>query len=300
MFRNWQYRLLALALALTCWYIVAGREKVQSWIEMPVEIVGAKPEIVVEEGMLTKIGVRVRGPRALVRGLEEKRPAYTLDLSDLEPGETEVSFSAENIPLSMALEVIEIDPPRMTLVADRLVERTLPVTPVWKGSPGQDYDLVNASTVPDAVSLTGPEKALSKMESVSTRPLAVNATGSGTFSGRVGLDLPDGVTSKPDAVNLQTRYEVKLKTVWIKLPVAIRPENDVKATVRPHTIQIRCGVPLPILRQDDFKKDFLAYVLLPSGLEPGSHSLPLRLSLPEGCALEKVVPEKVEVRVKKG
>lgn len=299
MFRNWQYRLFALVLALACWYIVTGREKVQSWVEMPVEIVGASQDIVVLDGMVTKVAVRVRGPRALVRGLDEKRLAYSLDLEQLAPGETVISFDAENIPLSMAMEVVEFDPPGMTLTADKLVTRALEVRPVWTGSPGKDYTMVNATSVPQAVTLLGPERVVSKLQDIPTRNFTLNATGAGRFVSRAELDLPLGVTAEPAAVQVDVDYAVKLKSVWLKLPVKVLPENGEQPKVRPSTVQIRCAVPLPLLKRDDLKSLFLAYVLLPSGLEPGKHVMPLRLNLPDGCALEKAVPEKVEVRIKK-
>jgi len=38
---NWQYLALALALSLFCWYLVTGREKVDTWMTMRVEMAGA-------------------------------------------------------------------------------------------------------------------------------------------------------------------------------------------------------------------------------------------------------------------
>ncbi len=299
MFRNWQYRLLALVLALGCWYVVTGREKVQSWIEMPVEIVGAKQDMMILEGMKTRIAVRVRGPRALVRGLEEKRPVYTLDLSDLATGQTTIPFEAENIPLSMALDVVEIDPPSMTITADRLISREVPVRPVYTAEPGPDLELRNATAEPAVASLSGPQTVLEALDAVPTRSVTIPVPAAGLFGARAELDLPRAVTADPVSVRVAVEYSLKLKSVWLKLPVKVLPENGEGASVTPGTVQIRCGVPLPILREENFKERFMAYVLLPSGLAAGRHSLPVRLKLPEGCALEKTVPEQLEVRVKK-
>jgi len=299
MFRNWQYRLLALVLALACWYIVTGREKVQTWVDMPVEIIGAKQDMLILDGMKTKIAVRVRGPRALVRGLEEKRPAYSLDLSNLKSGETVIPFEAENIPLSMALEVVEVDPPSMTLTADHLVTRSVSVLPVWTAEPGPDLNFVNATAEPGAVSLAGPQALISTMETIPTRSVAMTVPGAGRFGAKAELDLPRSVSADPASVRITLDYAVKLKSIWLKLPVKVLPENGEKVSVTPTTVQIRCGVPLPLLRDKDFKSQFLTYVLLPSGLAPGKHSLPVRFKLPEGCVLEKTVPEKLEVTIKK-
>jgi len=71
-------------------------------------------------------------------------------------------------------------------------------------------------------------------------------------------------------------------------------------TVKPSTIQIQADTTLIVLRQEGFRSLFQAAVVVPASFEAGKHLVPLTVRVPGGCALLKTVPEKVEVRIKKG
>lgn len=302
MFSNWQYRLLALVLALSCWYIVTGREKVETWAEMPVEIVGAPEDLAVRGDVPTRIRARIRGSRALIRGLVEQPPVYTLDLSSLTPGENAIPLEKENVPVSMALEVLEIEPLTLTLTADKLISATLPVRPVWRGGPGEDYDLTLVEAAPAQVEVLGPKVLLGKLKDIPTVERDVQDSGLNEFVFEAGLSLPTGVTSKIAKVGVRLEYTLKTKTVWIKLPVRVLPDmvDGREVSFVPKTIQIQAEVPLPLLREEDFKDRFPASVVAPGSLKPGTYMLPVAVKIPEGCTLVKIVPEKVEVQIKKG
>ncbi|BBD07001.1 YbbR-like domain-containing protein [Desulfovibrio ferrophilus] len=302
MFSNWQYRLLALVLALSCWYIVTGREKVETWAEMPVEIVGAPEDLAVRGDVPTRVRARIRGSRALIRRLNEQPPVYTLDLSMLTPGENGIALEKEDIPVSMALEVMEIDPSRLVLTADTLISATLPVRPVWRGGPGEDFDLTLAEAAPAEVVVRGPEPLVLTLKDIPTLEREVPGSGAGEHVFETGLALPKGVSSETAKVGVRLEYALKTKSVWIRLPVRVLPEsvNGRKVTLVPRTIQIQAVVPLPLLREKEFKSLFSVSVVAPGSLKSGKHVLPVTIKAPDGCTLLKTVPEKVEVRIKKG
>lgn len=302
MFSNWQYRLLALVLAVTCWYIVTGREKVDTWVEVPVEIVGAPENIALREGLPSKIDMRVRGPRALVRGLDPKELGYTLDLSGIEPGKTAFQFSVENMSLPLALEVMEIDPQRTVVTADTLVTKSLPVKVVFDGGPGKDYELVSASSIPSSVVLHGPKPVLDELEEVPVLKREVEPSASGLVSFDADLSLPAGVSAEPADVRVRIAWRARTKEVWIKLPVSVGGENTElveRAYAAPANVQIYAKVPLPILRQEGFRDLFQAMVTLPPSAKAKRRVLPLTVTVPSGVTMSRQVPEKVEVRFKK-
>ena len=60
---NWLYALMAFLMSVTLWYMVTGRERVETLVEVKLEFKGIPSGLVVREGLTNKISVRIRGPR---------------------------------------------------------------------------------------------------------------------------------------------------------------------------------------------------------------------------------------------
>ena len=136
MFSNWQYRLLAVALALICWYLVTGREKVDVWVSLPVELVKGMPEdlTIRERPAEPSIDVRVReAPRgSWSAALETREPGlFPGRVRSLKPGRQRHHLhQAEDISVPMAKTLRPswslIRPAFMDLMADQPGEHQEP------------------------------------------------------------------------------------------------------------------------------------------------------------------------------
>jgi hypothetical protein len=291
---NWQYRVLALALAVLSWYLITGREKVETWIDVPVEFVGAPRNMVIREGLRTAITVRMRGAKGIIRGLDARDLAYSMDLSGLTPGENVITFERGNLHITRAVDVVEIVPPRMVLQVDPLAERKVPVEPVWRGRLDADWELRGRQVRPPQVTLRGPEQIVSRIDAVSTLPVMVNSTTPGRVQAEIGLALPEEVASVPPQVGVDFDFGVKRKEVWVKLPVTLRPEME-GARVLPPVVQLQVRAPLSLVRSGDFKEQMSAFVPVDQLREAGGRRLRYRIFLPPEVILLKAVPEEVEV-----
>mgnify|MGYP000975261630 CR=1 FL=1 len=298
MFVNWQYRVLAVVLALLCWYLVTGREKVETWVEVPVELVGTPEDLFVREGLESRLKVRLRGPQSIIRSLDPRGLAYTLDMSKAQPGQTVVPFETDAVKAPKALEVMELSPQSMALTIDRLSRKSVPVEAVWKGRIGDDYRLLNATSAPAEVALRGPAQVLDRLERVQTLAVSVNSTRPGTVGADAALSLPAEVRSDPAKVRVVLNFGLKTKDVWVRLPVDILPQT-LHGTVRPGTVQVYVETPVTLLRDPDFKDQFGAYVVLETNATAGRRAMPYRLRLPPDVILLKAVPDEVEVTVDK-
>ncbi|MEW5773469.1 MAG: CdaR family protein [Thermodesulfobacteriota bacterium] len=297
MFVNWQYRVLAVVLALLCWYLVTGREKVETWVEVPVELVATPEDLFVREGLESSLKVRVRGPKSIIRGLDPKGLAYTVDMSRAAAGEMVAPFETDQIKVPKSLEVVELSPQRMTLVIDRLARKTVPVDPVWKGRIGDDYRLLSAAAAPAEVDLRGPAQVLDRLERVQTLAVSVNSTEPRAVGADAALSLPAEVRADPAKVRVELQFGLKTRDVWVRLPVEVLPPALAGASVRPSTVQIYVEAPVTLLREPDFKERFSAYVVLEHNATAGRRVAAYRLRLPPDVTLHKAVPDEVEISV---
>lgn len=299
MLNNWQYRILAVLLAVMCWYVITGREKVDAWFEIPVELTNTQRNIYISEGLLTRVNVRIRGPKSMVRGLEPKNLAYPLDLSGLKPGENSITLKPENVPVSSALEIMEINPARINLKVEKLVEKNVPVEVEWQAPLDQDYELRRKSVQPPEVRLRGPESVVSMLEKIPTATVNVNATKPGVINTDIGLVLSESVEARPSEVDVTLVFGLKHEDIWIRIPVAVNAPEGITAESRPETVELKVNAPINLARDDKVKEFVKAEVSIAPDTPAVNDVFPYDLKLPEGVSLIKAVPERVEIIFKK-
>lgn len=299
MMNNWQYRILAVLLALSTWYVVTGREKVDAWVEIPVELTNAPRDMYISEGLLTRVDVRVRGPRSLVRGLDPKALAYPLDLSGLNPGENAIAFRPGNVPVSSALEIMEISPPRVNLNVEPLVERYVQVEAAWDAPLDPDYEFRRSTVRPAKVRLRGPESVVSRIESVPTATVFIEDAKPGLIRTKTGVIVDEVVEVEPQEVDVTLVFGVRRQDVWIKIPVAVAAPEGVNAVPRPDTVQLHVSSPVTLIKDDKIKELVKAEVRLEPEVEQINDVFAYNLELPGEVTLIKAVPERVEVLFKK-
>lgn len=299
MFNNWQYRILAVILALACWYVVTGREKVDAWVEISVELIGVPTKLHIREGLPSRVDVLVRGPKSMVRALDPKTLAYPLDLSGLTHGENSIALKPEKVPVQSALQVIEVSPPRITLDVEPLLEKRVPVEVKWQAPLDPDFELVEKSVRPDTVRLRGPESIVSNIETIPTATVTLNATRPGLINVGAGLILDEMVKAEPPEVDVTLAFGIRREEGWIRIPVTVIAPEGVEAEAKPDKIEIKVNAPVTMLRDNKINGLAGVTVRIPKDTPLVSDVFPYDLKLPENVKLIKAVPEQVEIVFKK-
>ncbi|WP_243546853.1 CdaR family protein [Pseudodesulfovibrio tunisiensis] len=299
MMKNWQTMLLALGLAVFTWFLVTGREKVEAWIDMPLVMTNPPEGMIIKDGLVDRIQVRVRGPRGLVNSLANERHSYPLDVNKVKIGEQVVEIDADRISLSSSFEVMEVKPNRLTLTVDRNVQRTIPVDASWAGNLNPYYDQVGVNVEPASVEIRGPETVLRKITRTSVVvkedfPDEVPAS----WVEDVPLLLPEEVEASPGQVRVEVAFAARTKEIWIKLPLEIPETGRFAVRTSQDYVRFLMEGPLYLFRDNDFRKDMAARLVLPDNPGPGRYELDYHVTLPEGCRVVKRNPEVVSTEIR--
>jgi YbbR domain-containing protein len=298
--KNWQTILLSIALAVFTWFLVTGREVVETWVDMPVVMTNPPEGLIIEDGLVDKIQVRLRGPKGLVGNLSSQNLTYPFDVAKLKIGEQVMEIETSRIPLSSTYEIIEVKPNRLKLLVDRRVSKKVAIEAAWAGDINSDYTLKEVVASPDTVNIRGPETLIRKI--TKTRvvmeedfPEEVPAS----WSEDVALELPEEVEASPAQVHVKALFGPKTRQIWVKVPLDVSPPDGYRASVPQDYVRLQIEGPVFLFRDDEYRKNVSAALLFPSSIKSGKLDLEYEVVLPEGCRLEKKNPETVTTTLKK-
>ncbi|EFI35389.1 YbbR family protein [Desulfonatronospira thiodismutans ASO3-1] len=294
---NWQYRILAVVMAVFFWYLISGQEKVEMWVDVPVEVSHLSEDYTVISGMVSKVTVRCRATKTMLSRMDMARLAYNLDLSGLEQGENTIVLDPKRINLPRAVQAVEITPARLELEVDRIVSRELPVEVVWTGAISPYYELKNKMVEPAALHVRGPEKILKNMDTVKTRPVAVDSDRPDRFQRKAGLDLRPELESTPSDVRVELVFGPVLEDIWVRKPIEVRGAQGVNYSLDPGYVRAYLDLPRELLQEDGWREKIHYYVEKNPGAGPGVHELQVYAELPEHGQVLEMRPEKVEISI---
>jgi YbbR domain-containing protein len=295
---NWQYLGLALAMALFCWYLVTGREKVDTWMTMRVEMTGTPEGLYIKNGMVGTVDVLVRGPRGVARKIEENQLVYTLNLAKIVPGKNILVLDPKAVPLAKVYEVVEIRPSRLELEVERRAVKTVPVKVALRSGTPAGYALSGTRTQPDTVRLTGPAAKLETISEIRTQPITLPSPPPPHFEERVLLDVPEEIDAVPSAVQVSMAFVGKESEITLKAPLIVRKPQGREVEFTPRSVTLRVRGPAAVISDKDFPGLVEASLDLKADIEPGRYEAAYRVKMPQGCELMEAKPEKVSLTVK--
>jgi len=288
-------RVLALVLAIGLWIFVnAGERGSVEPLTVPISYSLLPAGMVIVNHPPAFVKIEVTGPRTLLSLLDPERLTLKIDLRSVAAGQSEFKIYPSMFNVGRNTAVTSISPDQLSLDIDRLVTRDVPVHLAVLGKVEPGYTISSVDITPPSVTIVGPSRYVAPLTSVSTEPFDLKGLTSDT--GRsVNIVPPDPslglstghVDARVNVAEAIADREFRAVDVEVK-------DSNFKYRVEPRqaTLTIRG----PAVKLAGLAPKGLAYVDA-KGVAPGSHELPLQVTLPDGMQLVRQSPDKVRLRM---
>jgi YbbR domain-containing protein len=293
--RNKLLKLLSVLLAIALWFAVSGEERIETTINMALQMVNLQPNLMVTSEFPPAIQVRVVGPRSIVNSLSQTRLSETLDLNNYKSGRHTFYLGPNSFAFPRGVQVIRVQPNPINLTLSPTLTRTLPIKPVLENDPPEGYEVISAKTRPLEVTLKGPYPELAELNSIPTLPIDLSHLKENTTIA-TDLDFKNLHLSLTEPVPIIADIEVSPKTLtrtFTGVPVLSDP------SVRVSPLQVTLTIKGPWPKVQELKAEELEARVDTHNLSPGRHRLNISVQLPPGVSLVRSRPPTVTVTLAK-
>lgn len=292
---NFGTKVISVMIAIVLWIIVLGSRNVEVVKEVPLEVITAT-DVVAANEIPERIQFRLSGPKAFLRAVSDRREEpIRVNLSSAKPGHlVTYNFFSNSIRVPIGVKVLSINPAALLVKLEYVKRRDVPVKVELHGTPPDGFRFVKAEVVPPTVKIKGAESRVDSLGEIATVPIELTGQRQ-PINREVAIDL--------------SRYNVQLDGPLPKVLVDIEPAS---ANFRIKNVDIRYNSPYKVRLDEKTvvvwvraeEKDLrgldrtrvYASVELPAN-QKGHFQEPVKVTLPEGVGLVKVVPDRVGVTV---
>lgn len=242
--KNWLLKVISLCLAIMLWYFVVGEDQVDITMQVPIEVINLPSSLTISNQYRKNIEASVRGPRSLIQDLKNRNISRPVDLSDAKPGTIVIKNDEKSIPFPKGITLLRLQPANITLLLDKLVQKTFPIEPVTEGQVAKGYELTKLYVDPDELVISGPKSLIEK--DITLKTYVINLDGldrSTTLQVHLNLnqDLLDLIGETVVTAVLEVKEKLAERTVD-NIPVNVRDSN-IPVTVQPNSITVKAKIP---------------------------------------------------------
>ena len=292
---NTGLRVLAVALAIGLWIFVnAGERGSVESLTVPINYASLPQGMVIVNHPPAQVKIEVTGPRTLLSLLDPERLTLKIDLRNIAAGQSEYKIYPAMFNVGRNTAVTSISPDSLALDIDRMVTRDVPVHLAVENRVASGYTISSVDINPPSVTVVGPSRYVAPLTSVNTEPFDLKGLTAETsrsveiIPSAPSLGLSTGhVEVRVNVAEAIADREFRAVDVEVK-------DSDFKYRLEPKqaTLTIRG----PAVKLAGLAPKGLAYVDA-NGLAPGSHELPVQVTIPDGMQLVRSSPDKVRLRM---
>jgi hypothetical protein len=185
LFRNFGSKLLALAIAVAIWALVASEADMATFATVRLEYKNLPDGLEISSEPVDTVLLELRGPSGELGSLGQSgglRPGVVLDMSNVRPGERTFMIAGGNVKLSRGVRLIRAIPSEVRFTFDKRATRAVPVEVAFIGQGDDGYVVNHYAVTPREVTVIGPAAHVRRVDAAVTDPVDVsNVVGSSEF-----------------------------------------------------------------------------------------------------------------------
>ena len=190
-FHNLGWKLLALAIAVVLWALVASEPELSEFATVRLEYRNLPEDLEIGSDPVGSVSLELRGPSGELRGVGDGiQPAVVLDMSDVRPGERTFTIGAGNVKLARGVRMVRSIPSEVRFLFERRMVRFVPVAVRTTGLGQNGYTVAHQSVAPDRLEIAGPSSRVARITAAVTDPVDLSSV-VGTSQFRVNAFVED-------------------------------------------------------------------------------------------------------------
>lgn len=200
---DWALKLIALAITLALWLGVTGLSTptTERITGVPLTLRFSN-NTEVTNSPIKEVDIFITGDKRRIENINKRELAISLDLTDIEPGDRVVSLTPENISIDLppGVKVDEIQPNKMVVKLENVLERQIEIKPETSGDLPEGYEIYGLTATPSAVNVRGPESFVSALNFISTEKIDVTGRASSFVARQISLNPSNQKVTPLEAV----------------------------------------------------------------------------------------------------
>jgi hypothetical protein len=287
---NFALKIGSVAIAVLLWAHVVTERWVVETVSAPIKFLNLPDDLVVTNDIETESQFQVRTKvKQSILLAYFGHPFMRVDLSDVTQGSTTLELKEDLIvlPSWRPLEIVGIIGSRkITIETDTKEERSVPVKPIFSGSPLEGNAVGGFSISPDTVPLIGGKTQLRGVKEIYTDTIDISGRHQ-DYRTEVELIMPGAGFSSPiEKVAVQVTFERHVSFKGIR--IMLKGEEHLR--ISPETLEVTVSGPQALLDEIE-SDDIKAFV---DARESGTNVTPF-FNLPKGIVFKACDPPYVKV-----
>jgi YbbR domain-containing protein len=171
---NWGIKLISLGLALSLWFNITSKGKMEIALTVPLELKNIPAGMAVVGDVPGYIEVRVQGQERVLRDIStDKEVSGALDLSLARGGENIVRISPDDITRPSGIAVTHLSPYEIKVRLEPILRKTVRLAPTLHGVPSPGYRVSSTVARPARIVIEGPAGIVKSLTTLRTMPIDI-------------------------------------------------------------------------------------------------------------------------------